>query len=101
MDKLSNVMREYGFVKAGDAKLTNYYARMKDGGILSVSFSTFSHCSPSMIVAIDHYDALDIAFVKNGDLYTPGFLAEEFQVKQGTLSYFPVSEFRRLVECCV
>jgi hypothetical protein len=101
MKRLSEILHTYGFAKAGDQNHVNYYARMKDGGLLSISLSAASYCIPRMLLDPDSYDAIEIGFVKGGELYDPVFLSgDRYHVVRGILAYFPVEDFADLTRLC-
>jgi hypothetical protein len=99
MARFSELLNMYGFVRSGDRNLVNYYARMKDGGLLSISLAASSYCTPRALLAADDYDEVEIAFLRNGDPYNPGFLAD-MDIRGGILAYFPVKDFEALTRRC-
>lgn len=95
---LKNLVDKYNFKAVGQY---NYVLTMKDGGKISLSFSSLSYNTPRGEFPIDTYSEIEIGFLNaNHEFYCPHFVKENFTEK-GILPYFPVSRLEKLILACI
>ena len=97
---LEQLLKKYKFNVVGSNQDLNYYRKLNDGGIVSLSISRSGWNTPRGFFPLKEYIAVEVGFIKEGVFYNPPFIREEFSNERGVLRNYPISKMEDLFLQC-